>query len=159
MARGRGGLPAELSGALVALVLVAAGGLLACGDAFSTHLPAQKTSAVMVLLPDNARVGETVDVHAVIFTPHAVNYVTRYDLGSGVDLLYFDTGGGLGCAEVDVQGLQAPPPLHLFTLCLTVALRTTAGLGERSVSLEVQSDGTAVVARASFWVLPAYPFD
>ena len=141
----------------MALTLVA---LAACGDAYSTQAPTQKLQSTMVLTPDHARAGEELELHAVIFTPELLNYVSDFDFGPQIEVMDFDSGAGLGCDRVDTSGIEVPDlfhPTEVFPLCLTALAQDTADAGERTVAIEVQSNGTPVVARAEFYLLPAFP--
>jgi hypothetical protein len=154
----RPGGASRLKGLVLVCGLVCCG--TACGDAYSTHLPRQKTSSQIILLPDNLRVGDTLDLHAVILTPTDTNYISGYEFGPGLDVLNFDTGAGKGCQDVVTEGLEVPDlfhPTYLFPVCLTLVAQAGAPLGQRTVSMDVESNGTPVVARGHFYVLPESP--
>lgn len=141
--------------ALSTLVAVALFG--SCGDGYSDHVPSQKIGSELILLPDNVRIGDLLELYAVAVTPSDVNYITNYEFGSGIDVLNFDTGAGRGCEQVNLDEIDAPTrfePTYLFPICLTIIAQDYAEMGERTVSIDVESGGEPVVSRGVFFVLP-----
>jgi hypothetical protein len=140
---------------------LAAGLLLACGDAYSTHVPSQKVVTEMILLPDNSRVGQLVELHLVVFTPSESNYITNYDFGPDIDVLEFDTGAGEGCAEVVLDGITVPQLFevtHAFPVCMTVQAQADATTGERLISIDLESSGIPLTATRTYYVLPSLTY-
>ena len=135
------------------LVLAVAG----CGDAYSTHVPAQKRVVHMFLDKEAMLVDQQEEVVAYVFTPSETHYViAQPDFGPGI-IVEFDSGAGKGCAQADAGDVIVPniwEPTHVFPICLTLIPQHGAALGPRTVSIEVDSGGMLIVAQhPSFFVV------
>ena len=144
-------LPSFLLNAV--LLLCVAG----CGDAYSTHVPAQKQIVHMFLSKEAMLVDQQEEVIAYVFTPSETHYViAQPDFGDGI-IVEFDSGAGKGCAQADTGDIIAPniwEPTFVFPICLTLIPQHGAALGARTVSIEVDSDGALIVAQhPSFFVV------
>lgn len=128
--------------------------LWGCGDAYSTHVPEQRTIVPMALEPTWIDVAETQEAVAYVFTPNETHFVVAQpDFGPNI-AVEFDSGAGKGCEQAPVLPESAVPRIwpqtHVFPVCLTLIPQggLTPG-GTRTVSIEVDSDGTLVTAQHS----------
>ena len=136
----------------LALLAIASSG---CGDAFSTYAPPRKTSVSLEFAPNfQQRGGVENEVVALLARPDTqlADLVER-DFGSGIIVAGFSTGGGSGCtSEIALRLLEQKGvgPETLFPICFTLTVRSDAALGPRLVTLDLDMDSAAVIARATF---------
>ena len=146
--------PRHAGALLIAFVVLT---LTSCGDAYSTHIPAQKRVVHMFLSKEAMLVGQQEEVIAYVFTPSDTHYViAQPDFGPGI-IVEFDSGAGKGCAQADINDVIVPniwEPTFVFPICLTLIPQHGAALGPRTVSIEVDSGGILIVAQhPSFFVV------
>lgn len=126
--------------------------LSSCGDVYEELAPAQKRAVEMLFVPDFVRVGGTgVRLAAFVDIPKENSFVTELELGSGVQVLGFDSQPDNAC-----RGIPVPEQLaerEPFLLCISLSVDAEATLGERRAKLELRSDGEPILAAATFFVL------
>jgi len=138
------------------VVLVLAGGLgVGCGDAFSFYAPPQKTRAQLELAPNFQERGVTDNEVVALVARADTQLADLLDFAFGEDIIVteFSTGGGTGCASEKAQGAlqeRGVGPETLFPICFKLSVRANATPGPRPVTLDLDMDGVAVIARATF---------
>lgn len=137
-------------------VVVLAGGLLSgCGDAFSFYAPPQKTRVELELAPNFQESGVFDNEVIALLARPDTRLADLLDFAFGDDIIVteFSTGSGTGCTSDKALGAleeRGVGPETLFPICFKLTVREDASPGPRLVTLDLDMDGVAVIARATF---------
>lgn len=142
--------PHRLLTTVAALVLLALSG---CGGVYEELAPAQKRVVDAVLVPDFVRGGEEArEVVAFIDVDPQNTYLSEFpDFGDGIGVTRTVTGSGCSTTAMPPADFERSDPLRI---CLELQVAPTVAPGDRLVEFNLRSSGEAVLARASFFVLP-----
>lgn len=152
--------PHKSSSSLLLLPLLSVGVCLVCatcGDAYSTQVPTQMLTTSMYTSTDYARLGDDLDLDVVIYAPESSNFVTGYEFGDGIDVYQIVSGPRPDC-DPDTSGITVPTHFEqvtLFPVCISAIVDPDATIGMRTFSIQIQSNGTPVIAREVLFVLGA----
>ena len=139
---------------LLGALLIGTSVFSSCGDLYSEIAPEQKQVRSMVIDPDNGRQGQVlVDSRVTISVPGQQNYVSGFDFGEGIELIRYNASESELCPEAG-RVVDNGEFGYWYTICVTLELRDDATTGERTISIDVESDTIPVIARESFFVLP-----
>lgn len=139
---------------IILILLPALIWFFSCGGLYRQIAPEQKQKRTMLLTPDNSRQGKIVEVVLQISVPGETNYISSFGFGKGIEVLRYISTDASECTDA---GTKPNPETddYTYTVCLLLEVLDDAPTGERAVTIDVESNSVAILAKASFFVLPA----
>ncbi len=90
-----------------------------------------------------------VEIDAYVFTPSSNHYVVDFDFGPGISIVESESGGE-GCEKAEPYDSAIPnlwETTYVFPICLTLQPQPFIAYGDRTVSIDVESNGTQIRAQ------------
>lgn len=124
---------------------------LSCGGVYEEVAPAQKRVVEAVLVPDFVRGGESAEVVAFIDVDPTNVYLSDFSFGAGIGVSSTATAERCTTTASAPADFETANPLRV---CFELQVEAGVEAGEREATFDLRAAGEAVVAQASFFVLP-----